>query len=117
MAKKTKKQYYKVVNTKNGHHGFFYKKGLNIDPNPTPISEVGDCSPGALYFTDAKYLASWANYGDKIAWITPASKVVSNGDKWKAKKVVVTKLLPISKQTLEKIPGLSPQDWKTFDIG
>lgn len=94
--KAVEKQYYKVINPK-GHHGFMYKLGLNVDPNPRPLKEVGSCSQGALYFTDKENLPGFRGYGTMIGWITPKSpaKLDQQGDKWKAHSIEVTKMLPI----------------------
>lgn len=110
-----KKQYYKVVNTKIGHYGFYYKVGLNVDPFPRPLEYIPSCGFGALYFTDAENLSSFALTGDSIAWVTPASKVKADGVKWKAHKLNVTKILPF-KKALPLIPGLCPNDYSSFGV-
>ena len=113
-------QYYKVIDTKHGHHGFFYKLGINSDPNPRPLSSIHSCSPGALYFTTLKNLSRWAECGDSIAWITPISPIKkdedSSSEKWKAHTVKVTKILPI-KQAVPLLKGLTANDYDSFDMG
>lgn len=97
-AKKKHPQYYKVVNTVWGHHGFQYKVGINTDPNPIPLDQIPSCGKGALYFVTVDQLEDWIDKGDSIAWITPISRVVKDSDegKYKAHKVRVTKMLPIA---------------------
>lgn len=113
MAKKV--QYFKVINTKQGHHGFFYKLGLNVDPNPRPLSLVGDCEEGALYFVTAEHLRYWADYGDKIAWITPRSEIKTDGPKFKAHKLEITKMLPF-KDALPLIPEIPYESYGVFGV-
>lgn len=110
------KQYYKLVDTVHGHHGMFYAVGLNVDPNPVkPIEEVGSCEAGALYFATLDQLAAFTNYGDSIAWVTPKSKVVRDSGKYKAHKILITKLLPIKKAIpLLVKEGMNPEDAESF---
>jgi len=42
-------KYYKVVDSKNGHNGLFYKEGSNIDP--LDFNPQGDCESGGIYFS------------------------------------------------------------------
>jgi len=117
MSVKKPVQYYKVVDTENGNHGFFYKLGMNIDPKAVQLRFVGSCEPGALYFTKVESLASWVNYGNAIAWITPVSKVKkdSGENKYKAHKVRVTKILPF-KKALPLIKGIGVDQCLGFGI-
>lgn len=113
-------QYYKVVNTRQGHYGFFYKLGLNTDPNPIPLKDIRSCSRGALYFTTLEHLAAWAETGDSIAWITPVSPVKKDEDftstKWKAHSVKITKLLPIKKALPFLFKELTLYDCEAFGM-
>jgi len=90
----TKVQYYKIINTR-GHNGLVYHLGKNFDPDITPLSRVGSCQPGAIYFTKAEYLYRFISHGSKIAWVKPIGYVKrdSEGDKWKAKGIEITQML------------------------
>lgn len=110
-------QYYKVVNP-NGHHGLVYHVGLNVDPSPRPLRTVGSCQSGAIYFTDKENLLSFMMYGNMVAWVTPESPVKKDeqGDKWKAHKINITKILPV-KEALAIIYGDSYDDlYKAYTI-
>lgn len=108
MASKT--QYFKVVDMQRGHHGVFYKLGINEDPvKDIPIENVRSCGRGAIYFTKLENLHSFIGFGDHIAWVTPISKVKADedGDKWKAKKINITKILPLKEAALLLFPDLT----------
>lgn len=100
------KQYYKVINPR-GHYGLVYKLGENVDPNPVALNKIRSCGAGAIYFTDKENLKEFSWHGTMIAWVTPLSpvKMDEEGDKWKAHKINITKMLPIK----DAIPLI----WKT----
>lgn len=112
-------QYYKVVDTKNGHYGYFYKLGLNKDPLNIPLKDVRSCGPGAFYFTTQEHLSGWGRTGDSIAWITPISTVKKDhneaGIKWKAQTIKVTKILSIG-EALPLLKSLTLEDYDNFGV-
>lgn len=112
-----KVQYYKVIDIDGGHHGVYYKVGLNIDPNPIPLNQIRSCGAGAIYFTTAENLKYFTGHGSDIAWITPISKVQrdSDGNKWKAHKIQITKILPFD-EALPLIKEISLLDYEEFGI-
>jgi hypothetical protein len=116
MSKKKEPQYFKVISDR-GHHGVIYQLGLNVDPIARPLKEVNSCGPGAIYFTTAEFISEFSGYGNKIAWVTPKSAVKKDecGDKWKAHKIEITKILPV-KEALALIPGMKPEDYGRFGI-
>ena len=114
-AAKPKKQYYKVVDTKNGHNGFFYKVGINTDPNPVPLNEISSCGSGALYFIDGEHLRYWTNRGDSIAWVTPVGEMEEDWGKYRAHTLKVTKILPVAK-ALPLIPEADIETFKEFGV-
>ena len=80
--------YFKILKENLTHHGFTYKKGLNIDVNlfnPTP--ECGD----GLFFADEKNILEFCNYGTKIAEVTlpEGEKIVQVEEKYKAHRIVL----------------------------
>lgn len=113
-------QYFKVVDTRKGHYGFFYKLGINTDPNPVPLNQIRFCGKGALYFTTLEYLSIWAENGDSIAWITPVSTVMKDDDyqniKWKAHSVNVTRILPFKKALPLLLKELTVSDYENFGL-
>jgi len=80
-------KYYKIVDSKLGHHGIFYKEGRNADPlsfNPT-----GDCESGGIYFSREDIFA-FLDYGDELYEVTPIGKIYKNPgrpNKWKCKEI------------------------------
>lgn len=113
--KEKKVQYYKVINTKDGHHGLFYKVGITEDPRKRPLGEIGTCESGAIYFTNAEYILRFDHYGDSIAWVTPISRIKldEGGNKWKAHKIKITKILPI-KDAIRFIRGISIDSYESY---
>jgi len=99
---KKKVQYFKIVSPK-GHNGMKYKIGLNKDPNAKPLKSVGSCKPGALYFTTLEHLHGFTRYGTLIAWVTPVGQIKrdSDGNKWKASALKVTKMMSFKKAIKE----------------
>jgi len=80
-------KYYKVVDSKRGHRGLFYKEGRNIDP--LPFNPSGNCRKGGIYFAREDIFAFW-DYGDEIYEVTPISEIYENPGrikKWKCKIV------------------------------
>jgi len=48
---------YKFTNLSENHNGFQFKTGLNIDT--VPFNPTGNCEPGGIYFTEAKFANMW----------------------------------------------------------
>lgn len=55
--------FFKLINNKFTHHGYKFKKGLNIDKNE--FDPNGTCRKGGFYFTCNKYLIKYKSYGQK----------------------------------------------------
>lgn len=89
------KQYFKITNKDENHHGFQYKEGLNVLDKP--FDEQGYCVPGGLYFTDAKHICEFLSYGVYLREISlPFDDkdfrwVRDNGNKWRANKIILGK--------------------------
>ena len=82
--------YYKITNETETHHGLKYKTGLNVDP--VAFNPHGDCEPGGIYYTDARNIFHFLNYGPWIREVTlpKDTQVYKNPGtplKWKADKV------------------------------
>jgi hypothetical protein len=91
-----KTRLFRVIDTKNGHHGYTYKVGLNEDPKEFGVR--GKCVSGGLYFTNPQNLISFWNYGDRVAEVEipegePVFEVSSAGPlKYRAKRIIVSAL-------------------------
>jgi len=87
----TEQKWYKVIRENMNHNGFRYKIGLNVDF--IKFNPFGSCQPGGLYFTNAKNLHKFLDYGELIADIElpPDARVYKDPDedKWKADRLVV----------------------------
>jgi hypothetical protein len=92
-------QFYKLLTADLCHHGFTYKRGLNVDP--LPFDPSGDCKPGGLYYTTLEYLPKWHS----IEWPLIADVTLPDdarvypepcGTKWKADRLVLSNIRPLS---------------------
>ena len=87
--------YFKITNEKENHYGFQYQDGLNVLKEP--FSEEGSCVPGGLYFTDAKHIFQFMEYGIYLREVTlPTTDkdfrmVADEGDKWRVNKIILGK--------------------------
>lgn len=107
------KKYYKVLNADLKHYDFQYKTGLNIDH--VPFNPKGLCQPGGLYYTDAKNIAKFLDYGCYLANVkipTDAKiyrELITNGSnktiKWKADKIEIVSYCKIREHPLFRDPG------------
>lgn len=88
---KESKTYYKVINEELKHHDLKYKKGLVIDPVPFNDDPEVSCVPGGIYFTDMEHITEFFNYGYWIYEVTipDDAKVIENGIKWRADRVIL----------------------------
>ena len=82
--------FYKITNEAETHNGLKYKTGLNVDP--LPFNPHGDCEPGGIYYTDARNIFHFLNYGPWIREVIlpKDAQVYQNPGtplKWKADKV------------------------------
>ena len=96
---------YKVIRSDMTHHGFTYRKGLNVDSNP--FLYEGSCVPGGLYFfTGLKDLPDWLGYGDHL-WeveVPEDSPCVPDpeGGKYRAHKLILKKRHSLSSKNIWK---------------
>lgn len=99
------KKGYKVIRSDMKHHGFTYKKGLNVDSNP--FDYKGSCVPGGLYFfTELKGLPDWLGYGNHL-WeveVPEDSPCVPDpkGGKYRAHKLILKKRHSLSSKNIWK---------------
>lgn len=68
-------KYFKIVDPR-GHHGMFYKEGINTDV--LPFNPSGNCDPGGLYFADANWIAYFLDYGTDVYEVEPIGEVYEN---------------------------------------
>ena len=97
--------YFKILNTKMNHHGFQYKEGLNIDT--VPFNPKGDCEPGGLYFTDEEHIIDYLSFGTLIANVEIPfdAQIYKNGTSWKADKIIISNIRPITEFELSLSPS------------
>ena len=85
-----KTKFYKIMSKNETHNGLKYKTGLNRDP--LPFNPHGDCTPGGIYYTDAKNIFYFLSYGPWTREVTlpKDARIYQNPGtplKWKADKV------------------------------
>ncbi|BCS83564.1 putative ankyrin repeat protein [Cotonvirus japonicus] len=89
----TEKKFFKILKSNKCHNGYRYKKGLNVINN---FQEHGSCVPGRLYFSEAKDICRYLNYGEILVEVflptdDPEFKMVldPSGGKYGANKIVL----------------------------
>ena len=90
------KTYYKITNAKENHNGFQYKDGLNILIEEFNDNPEAHCCTGGLYFTDAKNIFEFLDYGVYLREImlpveNPDFKMVKDENKYRANMIVLGK--------------------------
>lgn len=92
--------FYTVLSDDLCHNGFRYKLGLNTDINK--FNPSGSCTQGGLYFTNIQNLLKFMSYGSKIGIVTVPddAKVYVENDKFKADKIILTKLIESEHEAL-----------------
>ena len=90
------KTYYKITNAEENHHGFQYKDGLNVLIEKFNENPEDHCCAGGLYFTDAKNIFKFMEYGIYLREITlpvenPDFKMVREKNKYRANMIILGK--------------------------
>ena len=85
-------RWFKILNHEEFHNGLKFHIGLVKDI--LPFNPIGDCQPGGIYFTDAKHILCFVDYGPWVreVQIPEGAQVYENpGEpkKWKADKLVL----------------------------
>ena len=82
-------KWYKIFKEDDTHHGFTYVDGLNIDVKE--FRKVGSCVSGGLYFSNAKNIWKFFDYGDYIREVEiPAGSryvIDPQGSKWRSERL------------------------------
>jgi hypothetical protein len=103
----------KVTNSKEIHHGFHYKDGLNVLPKEEMFDDdpYHTCCPGGLYYTTEEYITKFLHFGSNLRIIglptdDPEFKQVRDleGNKWRANKIILK----------EKYSLFEPETYKLF---
>ena len=88
--------WYKITNQTECHQDFQYQDGLNVLEEPFNDDPKASCCPGGLYFTNAKNIFKFIEYGCYLREITlpltdPDFKMLKDpeGDKWRANKIIL----------------------------
>jgi len=92
----TNKLYFKITNAKEKHNKFQYHDGLNVLVDEFNDDPEASCVPGGFYFTDAKHIFEFLEYGIYLREITlptndPDFKIVKDNNKWRANKIILGK--------------------------
>ena len=88
--------YYKIIG--NNFGSYPYRIGLNtLKHNGEEFDPREECGPGGLYFCNAEYIFNYLKLGDKICEVQlpEGARVVRMGAKYKADKLLITKIMPI----------------------
>ena len=96
IARAVGKKYYKITNAAENHYGFQYKDGLNILEEKFNDDPEAHCCAGGLYFTDAKNIFEFLNYGIYLREITlpvenPDFEMVVDENKYRANMIILGK--------------------------
>lgn len=83
--------YFKILTEDLTHHGYTYKKGLNVDPkpfNPEPKWDNG------LFFADEKNILGFCGFGNKIAEVIvpDGERIIRVGDEYKAHRIILREI-------------------------
>jgi hypothetical protein len=88
--------FYKITNREEKHHGYQYKDGLNVLSEPFNSNPHDSCCVGGFYFTDAKHIFDFIDYGCNVREVflpihDADFKIVKDpqGDKWRANKIIL----------------------------
>ena len=95
------KIFYKITNKKERHNGYQYQTGLNKLNGKFDNNKKHSCVAGGLYFTDAKNIMSYLDYGINLREVyLPNDKGFKcvkdpddddDGDKWRANMIILGK--------------------------
>src|SRR5580692_36275 len=100
----TEPMYFKITNEKENHNGFQYVTGLNVLEEEFNDDPEKSCCEGGLYFTDAKNIFKFLEYGIYLREIqlptNPDLKIVKDntGDKWRANMIILGKRYELSQK-------------------
>ncbi|AKI79786.1 ankyrin repeat protein [Acanthamoeba polyphaga mimivirus] len=90
------KMYFKILNSTRKHNDFQYVDGLNVLQEEFNDNKFASCVPGRLYFTKAKYIFRYINYGIYLRDIelpihNPKFKMIKdpNQDKYGANMLIL----------------------------
>ena len=90
------KVYFKVTNSTENHNGFQYSNGLNVLQEKFNNDPNASCCEGGLYFTNAKNIFKFLDYGLYLREIilptdNPDFRMIKDptGDKWRANMIIL----------------------------
>ena len=82
-------KYYKIFREDDTHHGFRYVDGLNRDI--VPFRKEGSCVSGGLYYSNAKNIVKFFDYGSYIREVEvpigSQSVIDPSGNKWRSESL------------------------------
>src|SRR5438045_5574434 len=89
--------YFKIIGNNNGNYP--YRVGLNtLKHNGETFDTTEKCTPGGLYYCEAKYILEYLEYGDKLCRVTIPENAqgVKVDNKFKADRIIIEEILPLS---------------------
>ena len=91
LATKSSDKFFKILNKDRNHNGFQYKIGLNVLPQGEKFARIGSCVPGGFYYTTAKHILNFLNYGEDLFEIRiPANaQIRKDNGKWRTDKIIL----------------------------
>jgi hypothetical protein len=92
--------FYKFIRQDKTHHGFEYRKGMNVDT--VAFHPTSTCSAGGLYFTTAQYVHLFFGYGKYLCevHIPPDARCYIEENKIKADRLIVPAFTPVADSIL-----------------
>ncbi len=95
-------KYYKILKDDLKHHDMQYKEGLNTDINGF---DSKPCCGGGLFFSDAKHIFEFLDYGTKIAEveIPDGVDVIQVSTKFKAHSIILKNIRVIDLGAIKEL--------------
>jgi hypothetical protein len=112
-------KYYKIIKEDRIHYRYKFTEGLNTDP--LPWNPDANCEPGGFYFSDAKHICEYLEYGPWICEvkIPKDTKVIKGENKYKAHQIRLGKFRDLRKVNTWKWmvnEGIDIHTWNDYPL-
>src|SRR5436190_333177 len=90
-------EYYKIIGKNKGNYP--YRVGLNtLKHNGETFNTTVYCTSNGLYYCEGIDILEYLSYGDKLCRVTipENAQVVKVGKKFKADRIIIEEILPLS---------------------